>query len=216
MTTLDFFEAIRAGDTARVQVLIDDDPILVNARSGVSAVLTALYYGQTLIAQILVMRGAQLDIFDAAAIGQRDRLNTLLNDPAAKSDLVNCYASDGFQPLGLAAFFGHIDIVAELIAHNADVNSASRNGQTVQPLHSAVAAKCTDIAQLLIQSGANVNAVQAGGFTPLHGAAQNGDINMINLLLANGANTGIKLPDGQTPYDIAMENGHMAAASLLA
>src|SRR5439155_4037813 len=56
------------------------------------------------------------------------------------SSAANAWAEDGFQPLGLASFFGHVDTARVLVEGGADVNSASRNDFKVMPLHSACAA----------------------------------------------------------------------------
>ena len=57
--------------------------------------------------------GAPVDIFEASALGLVDRIAALVSsDPR----LVSSYAQDGFYPLGLAAFFGHLDAVRALIA----------------------------------------------------------------------------------------------------
>ena len=99
-------DAVKAGDSGQVQALIAADPTLVNAHAdgGESAVLLATYYGHRDIADLLVLRGANLTVFEASAVGQVARVEALLaQDPA----LVNAFSPDGFTPLGLAAFFGH-------------------------------------------------------------------------------------------------------------
>ena len=68
-------EATRKGDADAVTRMLDDDPALVNARaSGVSALLLALYSGHPEVSRIFVERGANLDVFDAAALGEIGRL----------------------------------------------------------------------------------------------------------------------------------------------
>src|ERR671927_17008 len=102
-----------------------------------SDVLQAIYRGDAEEAERLAAR-RELDVFEAAALGRTERLRELLAaDPAA----ANAWADDGFQPLGLASFFGHADAVRLLLAHGAEVNSASRNQMKVMPLHSAAAAQ---------------------------------------------------------------------------
>ena len=214
MKAQDFLEAVKAGDIPLVEEMIDRDPARVNAKdgSGVSAILLAIYYGRPEIAELLIVRGAQLDGFEAAAAGRVDRMRALLEEDAA---LANAYAPDGFQPLGLASFFGHKPVVDLLLSCEAEVNSASKNGQRVMPLNSAVAGGHTEIARTLLEQGADVNARQAGDFTPLHGAAQNGQMEMVELLLAFGADKSAQSANGQTPRSIALENGHGEVANLL-
>jgi uncharacterized protein len=213
-TIEEFVEAIKEGDFHRVQQMIEQDPSLTDAKSssGVSAILLALYYGSPAIAELLIAQDASLDIFEAAAAGKLNRVRLLLDE---QPSLVNAFASDGFQPLGLAAFFGHAHIVELLLARGAEVNSASANAQRVMPLHSAVAGQHVEVARMLLEHGADVNAKQQDEFTPLHEAAQNGQLEMIQLLLAFGAKKDQQKSDGQTAFSIALEKGFSEAADLL-
>jgi len=210
-----FFHAIQKGERESVGVYLDNEPELVNMldpRSGLSALMTALYYMEPEIASLLMERGATVNLFEAAAAGKIDRLRALLDE---QSGGVNDFSPDGFQALGLAAFFGQ-DAAAELLlVRGAEVNTPSRNRMSVCPLHSAVAARRLRIARLLIEHGADVNAAQSDEFTPLMGAAQNGQMEMIELLLAHGARADVARANGQTPVDLAREGGHAAAAELL-
>lgn len=209
-----FFQAIRAGDRVQVERLLAERPALVEARDpqGVSAPLVALYHGEPAIAELLASAGAQLDVFDAAALGRVEALRVLL---AADPALARAVASDGFSPLGLAAFFGQAEAAHLLLEAGADPNLASHNAMRVSPLHSAVAAQQLAISEDLLRHGADVNARQADDFTPLHEAAQNGQLAMIELLLAHGADLGARKSDGQTPLDLAEAHGHTEAAALL-
>ncbi|MEP7287595.1 MAG: ankyrin repeat domain-containing protein [Chloroflexota bacterium] len=210
----EFFKAIKAGDKTRVDSLLTTYPALVNAKAdiGVSAVLLGLYYGKPEIVDVLLSRGAPLDLFEAAAVGNVDRVAELLN---SQSDLLNAFAADGFTALGLAAFFEHLEVVELLLAQGAEVNIASHNDQHVMPLHSATASQQLDIAKTLLAHGAEVNAKQAGDFTPLHAAAQNGQLAMIELLLAHGAEINAKAADGKTAMTFALEARQQTATSLL-
>lgn len=213
-----FFSAIAAGDQPAVEEMLRRDPGLASARNEQcqSAVLFASYNQQPTLVDLLIQTlrasNAPLDIFEASAAGDIDTVRSLIEkDPS----LANQWADDGFQPLGLASFFGHRDIVAFLLEHSAEVNSASRNDMHVMPLHSAAARPDVEIARLLVEHGADVNAKQADDFTPLHAAAQNGSMELVDLLLVHGADPTARLSDGMLPRDLARQAGHTDVAARL-
>jgi ankyrin repeat protein len=206
METTGFIEAIQEGNIRLIEQMLDDNPDYLQAQSGgVSPVLTAIYYGENAIAELLIERGAPLNVFEASASGRLDRVRTLLDE---NGPLANAFAPDGFQPLGLASFFGHLPVVELLLERGAAVNSPSQNAQRVMPLHSAVAGRHYEIAKLLLERGADANAAQADGFRPLHGAAENGQREMIELLLEHGADKALAQAQGETALDIARKRGH--------
>jgi uncharacterized protein len=214
----EFLEAVKAGDVARVGAMIDRDAALVNTRaeSGESAVLLATYYGQKGIRDLLIERGAELNAFEAAAVGKRDRLTELVEkDPS----LVRGWSHDGFTLLHLAAFFGHPETVEYLLTKDPDVNAVSRNPMKVMPLHSAAAnrdgATAFRICKALVEHGADIQAAQEGGFTPLHEAAHNGNLPLAELLVKAGANVNATLTDGRTPLELARAGGHSAIGAVL-
>ena len=133
----------------------------------------------------------ELDIFEAAAVGRTARVRELLDEDPS---LANAWAEDGFQPLGLASFFGHVATARLLVERGAEVNSASRNDMKVMPLHSAAAADDPEaryeIAKLLLEAGAEPNARQQDDFTPLMAADQSGDERLGQLLEEHGATRG--------------------------
>lgn len=209
-----FFTAIKSGDLPGVERMLRKNPALAEARDeeGISPILVAMYYGEPDIAHRITRMGVPLSIFDAAATGDLDRVAELLQRDAA---LANAFAPDGFQPLGLAAFFGHLSVVEFLLIRGAEVNTPSKNSLTVRPLHSAAAGQHLQIARALLEQGANPNLQQAGDFTPMHSAAQNGQLEMILLLLEYDADLNLKSAEGLTPLDMAMEKGHTQAIELL-
>ncbi len=211
----DFFAAIKAGNNAEVNRLLDVEPSLVNAtdQNGLSAVLIAAYYQEPDIAKLLVQRGAELNVFEACTVGELSRVKALVEQ---QPDLINAYAPDGFQPLGLAAFFGHTEVVEFLLKRGAQVNSPSKNDMRVMPLHSAIANRRITIVKLLLDHGADVNTTQADDFTPLHEAAQNGMQEVTQWLLERGARVNPRLSSSRkTPLALAIENKHEAVAELL-
>ena len=152
--------------------------------------LEAVYRGDRARVEELLAADPELDVFEAAAVGRTDRVRDLLDqDP----ELANAWAEDGFQPLGLASFFGHVEAARLLVERGAEVNSASRNDMKVMPLHSAAATGDPDaryeLAKLLLEAGADPNARQQDDYTPLMAAEQHGDERLSELLLAHGASS---------------------------
>lgn len=200
----EFIDAATQGDVAKVKEMLQTDPSLAQLRdeNGVSVVLKALYYGKRDVVEALLASGVELNVFEAAATGQTDRVRTLIEaDPA----LVNSYAPDGFTPLSLAVFFGHPETVDALLAAGAEVNAASRETMKLTPLGSAMATAQNEIARTLIQHGANVNAKGASDLTPLHTAAARGNIEAATLLLEHGADIDATTTDGKKPVAYAEE-----------
>jgi ankyrin repeat protein len=209
-----FFKAIQEGDRDKVEHMLRKTPnlILVKSKKNLSPLMTAMYYHKFDIAELLLERMVALTVFEAAATG---RLTHLISNLGHKPELVNAYSEDGFQPLGLAAYFGHIKIVEYLIKAGAEVNSPSKNSLKVTPLQSAVAGSHLEITSLLLEAGASPNVREGGGYTPLHTAANNGDVEIVRNLLFGGANSEARSENNESPLDMALKSGHDEVVHLL-
>jgi ankyrin repeat protein len=152
-----------------------------NAR--VSAILEALYRGDGDAAREAAA-GAELDVLEAAALGDADRVRELVS---ADRELVALRSPDGFTALHYAAFFGTADAARVLLEHGADPGAVAQNEMRVEPLHSAAAVDANETARLLLDAGADPNAEQQGGFRPIDAAVQNGNDELYALLLERGA-----------------------------
>jgi len=209
----DFFNAIKAGNADEVLRLLSADPDLIHAKeNGLSPVLVAAYHDKLEIAAFLAEKTVALTIFEAAATGHTNELMMqIASDPA----LVNAIAEDGFQPLGLACFFGHIEAAEYLLKAGAEINSPSNNPLHAASIQSAAAAGHLEIVSMLLKHGADPNVREQGGFTPLHAAAENGDLDMIRVLMLHGADLEAKSNDGKTPLDLAVQGAYAEAEKLL-
>ncbi len=211
--TTEFFDAIRQGDRDEVERRLKLDSGLVRVKEdGLSPILVAAYHHRPELASFLADKTILLTIFEAAATGKINHVIRLLaRDPV----LVNSYAEDGFQALGLACFFGHYDTAEYLAKAGAPLNSPSHNGLKAAPIHSAAAAGHVRIVKMLLDLRADANVREQAGYTALHAAAQNGDVETIRTLLLGGADLTLKSDDGKTALDIAIDAGHEKATLLL-
>ncbi len=208
------FDAVRAGDVARVRAFVTENPALVNSRNerGHSPLLIAQYRHQREIVRLLLTRQPTLDVFDAAAVGRSGRVKELLT---ADLSLVAAWSADGFTALHLAAYFGHEEAVRVLLGHGADAHAVSRNAMKVQPLHSAAAGAHRDTVKLLLSAGADVNAPQQGGWTPLHAAARAGDIEIARMMMSRNGDPKRQADDGRSPIGVAAELGDVEILKVL-
>lgn len=117
---------------------------------------------------------------------------------------------------------GNIVIVKQLLAEDASLINTRLNervymgemrGET--PLHIAVDNGDIDITALLLNAGADVNAIDPFYLTPLHIAAWNGDAEIVKLLLQYGADPKAEGQYKETPLDIAAREEHHAVIAIL-
>lgn len=200
-------DLIKKNDTTGLRELLNSNPALANGKTaqGFSYLLLAAYYRNHDAIQLIREKRNKLDLYEASSIGD---LNSVMQHLTNQPSSINSYSSDGFTPLGLACYFGHLEIVKYLVNHGADVNKASSNSFHVAPIHSATAISDYGITAFLLEHGADVNAKQQSGVTPLHSAAHNGKLNIAKLLVDHGADINAKTSEGKTPADMAFEKNY--------
>jgi len=202
--------SIKNRDPAAAKALLRNQPELSAARldNGLSLLLVAIYYGQQEIVQAIRSGRTELDIWEATALGELPSVKALIGE---EESLVDAVAADGFSPLGLAAFFGHLEVLRWLVDNGADVDQPAQNEMRVRPIHSVAAHRKAAVAlsmmQALLEAGAQVNVAQHGGWTPLHQAADHGHQPLVMLLLQHGADPTARSDNGQTPADMARAKG---------
>lgn len=219
-SVLAMLTAARTGEVVRVKELLHQNRRLLQARDwlGNTALIMAVNSGQHAVAELLFQAGVQPDIHEAAAIGQTSRVAELVAEDAS---LLDSYSAEGFTPLALAAHYGHAETLWWLLNRGADVNAVARHPLQVTPLHAALFGRQLELARVLIQHGAEVNARRGGkgwpraGWTPLHYVAAFGMPELIEPLLAHGADLNALDDAGCTPLDAALKNQQAAAADLL-
>ncbi|HEX4922397.1 MAG TPA: ankyrin repeat domain-containing protein [Candidatus Bathyarchaeia archaeon] len=209
----EFLEAIRKNDQPTINRLLQEHPSIANTRTknGVSAIFLALYRGNSSLAtKIASMK--QLDVFEAASIGDLAQLKTLIaHDPS----LAKTYSPDGFTALALASYLGQKGSVEYLTENGADVNAIAKDGSRFTPLTGAASQNHNEIAKILVKKGAVVDHQYEGGFTPLMHACAAGNIELVTLLLENGANPNAKNSEGKTPLSFALEKSNNDLADYL-
>ena len=206
----EFFAAIHDNDCARVEQLLAADPALAKSHNtnGVSALMQARYEGRHEIVELLRSKAGDLDVFEAATLGDVLRLRALLTGSA---DLAKTYSADGFTALHLATFFGQLEAAEELLRHGADVNAIATNNMRVAVINSAAASGRADVVKIVLAAGADPNARQMMGYTALHAAAACDSVEMVQALLDGGADPTLVNDEGQSPADKA---GSAVAESL--
>ena len=114
------------------------------------------------------------------------------------------------QAIHIVASYGHVEVAKVLIENGHAVADGKRT-----PLHFATVWTVT-IMKMVLQNGANVNAVDEDGETPLHHAAVVGKVNTMDILLENGADVNAATAHANTtPLHLACRNGHADVAEWL-
>ena len=100
-----------------------------------------------------------------------------------------------------------------IITYALDVNARTKFERT--PLHVASICGHTDVAQALLDCGAEIDALDIHKQTPLHLASSNGRAKVVQLLLEHGAALDVQSSIQNTPLFLASLNGHFESVQLL-
>jgi len=127
---------------------------------------------------------------------------------------INARNASNKTPLDRAATKGNVDVVRFLIERGAEVDS--RDNWEGTPLHSACSSLSGhDVSRILLDHGANVNAMTQDYWTPAHFSVAYGYLEITKLLLERGADLHAVNREGQTPYEASLAFGHREIADLL-
>ncbi len=132
---------------------------------------------------------------------------------------VNAANDNGARPLNWASGSGDIEKVSLLLEHGAKVNPgicerSGCNDDMFTPLHSA-AWRSPTILELLIEKGADVNAVSKDGTSALHNACRGDSSRCVEILSSKGGNVNIANKRGITPLHYAVINGNPESMAIL-
>jgi ankyrin repeat protein len=230
-------DAAEKTDWAGVRALLKKT-VDVNAGQpdGMTALHWAAYHDDPEIAELLLRAGASVKAANRYGVTPLSLACT--NGDAAMVELFlnagadpNASLPGGETPLMTAARTGSLASVKALLARGAIVDSKDdRRGQTA--LMWAAAEGHADVAQTLIDAGADVRARVPSGLTSLMFAAREGRLDVVRVLLKAGAdanetisvdNSGPRrrgygggLPAaGTTPLLLAVKNAHFELAAAL-
>src|SRR2546427_11375227 len=119
----DLLKAAQKNDATKLASILDRNPSLLRMHTpNGTLVLTAMYYDAADAVKTLLDRTPEdaLNLYEAATVGNERRLKTILGQSRVRVNEAN--KEEGFDPLGLAAFFGHPEAVKGLLEYGADVN----------------------------------------------------------------------------------------------
>ncbi|XP_041431202.1 BCL-6 corepressor-like protein 1 isoform X2 [Xenopus laevis] len=132
--------------------------------------------------------------------GSSDTPSTQHIPPETRRLIVNKNAGETL--LQRAARLGYKDVVLYCLQRDlGDINHRDNAGYTA--LHEACARGWTDILQILLDNGANVNCSAQDGTRPIHDAVVNDNLETVWLLLSYGADPTLATYSGQTPMKLA-------------
>nr|XP_020658845.1 tankyrase-2 [Pogona vitticeps] len=208
-------------------------------KGGLVPLHNACSYGHYEVAELLVKHGAVVNVADlwkftplheAAAKGKYEICKLLLQhgaDPTKKNrdgntplDLVKDGDTDiqdllrGDAALLDAAKKGCLARVKKLCSPD-NVNCRDTQGRHSTPLHLAAGYNNLEVAEYLLQHGADVNAQDKGGLIPLHNAASYGHVDVAALLIKYNACVNATDKWAFTPLHEAAQKGRTQLCALL-
>jgi uncharacterized protein len=245
---LRLIDAVRNSDMSVVRAMIKQR-VDVNASlpDGATALHWAVYEDEKEAVDLLIRAGARVNtanelgatpLWVACAEGRAAMIDVLLRAGADP----NLALHTGETPLMTLARTGNLPAVRRLLASGANVN-AKESSRSQTALMWAISERHSDVASMLVEFGADVNArtsvrrmlvnsgadgtarvssnrvdlfdEEQGGFTPILFAARDGDAASARMLLEKGANANDKTPTGATTLVIAAFSLQPAVASVL-
>jgi ankyrin repeat protein len=185
-----------------------DDPALDEA------LVEAVRNDNLRLAKRLIRKGADPD-------SKLDNLTTVLHLAIYRSnpDMVELLVDSGADmtlfdsernvPLTLAAREGSCEIAAYFIEQGADVNYINNNRFKSTALMEAAYVNALDVVKLLVENGADINALGLGGYPAIMWAADSGGYESVVYLVEQGADPSfIRKPGKMNALDFAIRGGY--------
>jgi ankyrin repeat protein len=236
-TGLPLIDAVKAGDRARVRVLVKQQPAALKQAEadGTTALHWAVRADDAEMVRLLLTAGA--DVTAATREGVTPLALAAINGSPSMTGLLlkagatpNVALPEGENILMTAARTGRPEVLKLLIEAGADLNAREHwFGETA--LMWAAAENHADAVRVLVEAGADVNArsraldvprrrngqsiLPLGSWTPLMYAARQGAHDSLVALIDAGADLNLVDPDGATALVIAIINANFDEAALL-
>lgn len=126
-----------------------------------------------------------------------------------KGASVDSRTKDGFTPLHLGVKFGKYDLVETLLGLGAELQlKALKGGQTALHLATQLI-DGEEIVELLIRSGADVDAVDDNQETSLHSASRARNVKAVQLLLDDGVKLDLQNKFGENVLHICVKESNL-------
>jgi len=152
-------------------------------------ILACLHNGRGEPVHYLASRGAAVDLEGAGSLGDLEKIRTYFNVDGDLLDQRWTGKLDGC--LIWACVYGHRSVVDFLLAHGCSVNT---NWDATTPLHSAAYGGQVELVRLLLDKGADREAINEYGGTvlgttlwSLYNARKPGHLEIMEILIAAGA-----------------------------
>lgn len=187
---------------------------------GDTALVLAIKNEQIPIVRILLQYKANINyaygIFKETALMYAVKFNNeelvklLIDNPN-----IDIYAknNEGNDALLLASYYGHRQIVIDILQKHTDFNVKNKYGWNALMLAASIGE--TQLVSMLIQKGINIDAVNDEGLTTLMLAVAADKIETIKELLDKGANAAIKSKDGKGALEMALCKKNIEVVKLL-
>ncbi|XP_023130747.1 arf-GAP with coiled-coil, ANK repeat and PH domain-containing protein 1 isoform X2 [Amphiprion ocellaris] len=114
-----------------------------------------------------------------------------------------------------SAALQNFPVMADALAHGADVNWVNMAEESSTPLIQAVSVNALAACEFLLQNGANVNQADSNGRGPLHHATILGHTGLVCLFLKRGADYNARDKNQKDPISIAVDNANADIVTLL-
>jgi len=139
------------GNLARVRELLDVHPAALNLRApwNETAIEAATQMGNKPIIELLIGRGAPVDLFTACVLGRMDDVKAELEGDPSR---VNARGVHDLPALYFAAIGGDLAMAKCLLEGGADINAKA---ESAAPIHGAVMGGSAEMVRLLLARGAD-------------------------------------------------------------